>query len=406
MSAIVPDGATLRRELAGLCAASTDDERREAYARAAWSTLVEPGDGTAGSLVAALGAERALEVALSVRAPRPVGEITVQQLTAGRDRWNPRRDRVADAMERARKAGVRLLTPADADWPARSADLGPHAPLCLWTRGDRGLLSIPAPALALVGARASTTYGDFVAAELAAESAAAGVTVVSGGAYGIDGAAHRAAVAAGGATVAIMAGGVDRAYPAGHRDLIERIVREGLVVAEVPCGTTPTKFRFLARNRLIAALSDATVVVEAGWRSGAHNTAHHAQMIGRPVGVVPGPVTSAASMGCHRLLRESDATCVTTFAEVRELIGHAGSLEGSGRGDPGARDDEYTGDRTRILDALSARSPRTVADVARRAGFGFGEAAGLLGMLELDGAARRRGDEWIQASPAPPATLW
>lgn len=406
MNAVIPDGAVLRRELAGLCAASTDDERGEAYARAAWSTLVEPGDGTAGALVAALGAERALEVALSERTPHPVGDLSAQDLMAGRDRWFPRRGGVADALERARKAGVRLLTPVDADWPARSADLGPHGPLCLWTRGDTGLLGVSAPALALVGARASTTYGDFVAAELAAESAAAGMTVVSGGAYGIDGAAHRATVAAGGATVAIMAGGVDRAYPAGHRDLIERIVREGLVVAEVPCGTTPAKFRFLARNRLIAAFSDATVVVEAGWRSGALNTAHHAQMIGRPVGVVPGPVTSAASMGCHRLLRESDATCVTTFAEVRELIGDAAGFGASGRGDAGARDEAYTGDRERILDALSARSPRTVADVARRAGFGLGEASALLGILELDGAVRRRADGWIQAPSTPPATLW
>ena len=406
MNGVIPDSAVLRRELAGVSAAATDEERREAYARATWSTLVEPGDGVAGALVATLGAERALEVAFAETPPRALGEVAARQVADGRARWLPRCGGVADALERARRSGVRLLTPDDPDWPARSADLGPHGPLCLWTRGDTRLLGARAPAVALVGARASTSYGEFVTADFAAESANAGVTVVSGGAYGIDGAAHRAAVAAGGATVAIMAGGVERAYPAGHRDLIDRIARDGLVAAEVPCGTTPTKHRFLARNRLIAALSDATVVVEAGWRSGAHNTVHHALTIGRPVGVVPGPVTSAASMGCHRLLREREVMCVTCFADVRDLIASATGIGADAAGEPSPDGEAYTDDRTRILDALSTRSPRTSADVARRAGFGFDEASALLGMLELDGVVRRHGDGWLQATSAHPATLW
>ena len=165
--------------------------------------------------------------------------------------------------------------------------------------------------------------------------AASGAVIVSGGAYGIDGAAHRAALGVGGATVALLAGGVDRAYPQGHQQLLRTIAASGAVVSEVPCGTAPTKWRFLSRNRIIAALSDATVVIEAGWRSGSLNTAGHAAALGRPLGAVPGPVTSAASAGCHRLLREYDARCVTTAAEVRELWGDAGSApEGRIAGDP------------------------------------------------------------------------
>lgn len=212
--------------------------------------------------------------------------------------------------------------------------------------------------------------------------------------YGIDGAAHRGALSAGGSTIAVLAGGVDRPYPAGHRDLIDRIAAHGVVVADVPCGSAPTKWRFLARNRLIAALSDATVVVEAGWRSGALNTAHHAAEIGRPLGAVPGPVTSAASAGCHRLLREVDAVCITGAADVRELCG-IGDESATDQGLFDAR--EYTGERTRILDAVTARSERTTADVARRSGYSIAEAAALLGLLELEGAVKRQGEGWCRA---------
>lgn len=272
----------------------------------------------------------------------------------------------------------------------------------------------------MVGARAATGYGEHVAGELASEAAGGDVVVYSGGAYGIDAAAHRAVLAAGGTTVAVMAGGIERPYPAGHADLLSRVAATGAVVAEVACGTAPTRHRFLARNRLIAALSDATVVVEAGWRSGALNTAHHAQALGRPVGVVPGPVTSAASAGCHRLLREGETVCVTGFGDVRELLGFpsrpdVGPASPSGAAperhthDQGHTDGEWrTDDRTRILDALSVRAGRSVEDVARRAGFAPDEAAAILGILELEGRAARRPTGWTR--PARPAAdgrgLW
>src|SRR6478735_9090910 len=146
-----------------------------------------------------------------------------------------------------------------------------------------------------------------------------GYTIVSGAALGIDGHAHRAALANRGGTIAVLAGGLDRFYPAAHDALLKRIVEHGAVVTEVPMGTPPTKWRFLQRNRLIAAISGATVVIEAGWRSGSLNTAGHAAALGRPLGALPGPVTSSASAGCHRMIREMDAVCVTTVDEMAEL---------------------------------------------------------------------------------------
>lgn len=382
-----------RATLGALVPEGDDTAVVAAYARAVWSTLTEPGDGAAGALVNAFGAAEALRVALAdpldggaaVRAG-----LTAVELAAGRARWTPRLGDSTHAVEAARRAHARLVTPDDSAWPSRLDDLGVHAPLCLWALGDVALLG-PRAGVALVGARAATAYGEHVATELAAECAGDGIAVFSGAAYGIDGAAHRGALASGGPTVAVLAGGVDRPYPAGHRDLLDRVAREGVVVAEVPCGAVPTKWRFLARNRVIAALSDATVVVEAGWRSGALNTAHHAAALGRPLGAVPGPVTSATSAGCHRLLREADAVCITGPADVRELVG----AESGGLLDEGLFDArEYTGERTRILDALTTRSPRTTAEIARRSGFAPDEAAALLGLLELEGAVTRRDDGW------------
>ena len=262
-----------------------------------------------------------------------------------------------------------------------------------------------------MGARAATGYGEHVATELAAELAGRGVAVVSGAAYGIDGAAHRAALRAGGTTIALLAGGLDRPYPAGHADLLGRIAGQGAVLSEVPCGGAPTRWRFLQRNRLIAALSAATVVVEAGWRSGSLNTVSHAAQLGRPLGAVPGPVTSAASVGCHRVLQEQESSCITGVDDVLRLLGRAPATPARGA-DAGTRTD----DRTRVLDALSTRSRRDAADVARRAGMAVDEVAAHLGLLalegEVDGDARgwRRlaaaGADAPAGAPARAATLW
>ncbi|WP_432458065.1 DNA-processing protein DprA [Cellulomonas iranensis] len=402
-------------------AASRADGGAGRRARAVWSALVEPGDEVAGALVAACGAAPALHwVDTSIRRGHPDWDALE---AAGGELAAPVRRRVARAVERwsarrasvdperdlaaARRCGARLVTPDDGDWPAGLDDLGAASPHALWVRGAlpaRGARAGAATAaddasrvVALVGARASTSYGERVAVDLAADLVRRGWWVASGGAYGIDAAAHRGALLAGGGTVAVLAGGVDRAYPVGNARLLEEIVVSGgAVVSEVPPGAAPTRSRFLQRNRLIAALSCATVVVEAAWRSGAASTAHHAARLLRPVGAVPGAVTSAASAGCHRLLRDGVAVCVTDADEVVELAGPtrhlAPAVEDEG---PAGEVDGLDPVARRVHDGLSRRAPRDVDVIAARSGVSVAEARAALGLLELDGRARRLAAGWV-----------
>ena len=355
----------------------------EAYARGAWTGIAEPGDGVAGAFVGAFGAAEAL--ALLQEGEPPSGR---RELTEGFDRWRSRLDgdTALRAFRNAAHLGIRLLLPGDDAWPVGVDDLGVHAPLALWCLGDPDAVVRTRRSIALVGARAATGYGERVATDAAAGLADRGFAVVSGAAYGIDGTAHRAVLASGGTTVAVLAGGLDRFYPSGHEQLLRRIAAEGAVLAELPCGFAPTKWRFLQRNRLIAAASRATVVLEAGARSGSLNTAGHAAALGRPLGAVPGSVYSATSAGCHRLLREYDAVCVRDAADMAELVAdpdQGPTLEGlEPPDDPVER---------RVLDALGARS-RSTADVARRAGLSVVDTAGTLGLLALEGAAEQAGD--------------
>lgn len=369
--------------------AEDDDAVCDRFARGLWSALTEPGDGVAGALRDRWGAVEALVIALQPEGREgeaAAAGVDADALQKARERWQPRTRDLAETFAAARRAGAALLTPADPQWPTGFEDLGRHAPVALWTLGAPDRPLTPGAAVAVVGARAATAYGEHVAMELAAELAATGTTIVSGAAYGVDGCAHRAALQVGGTTLALLAGGVDRPYPAGHSDMLDRIARTGVVASEVPCGSTPTKWRFLARNRLIAAAAQATVVVEAGWRSGSLNTAHHAASLGRPLGAVPGPITSAASAGCHRLLREADAHCITGADDVRELLG----LPVGTPPDEGGRTD----DRTRVIDALSVRVSRAGDEIARRAGLSSVDVAALLGLLELEGRASRGVDGW------------
>lgn len=315
-------------------------------------------------------------------------------------RWAPRlavldvRRRLAtlDAL------GGTFLVPGDPGWPAQLDDLGAAAPFGLWLRGAADLAGAAARCVGVVGARASTTYGDRVAHDLAAGLADRDVLVVSGGAFGIDAAAHRGALARAGVTTVVLAGGVDRAYPAGNARLLEAAVAEGgALVSEVPVGSAPTRARFLQRNRLIAALGGTTVVVEAAWRSGAISTAHHAAGLLRPVGAFPGPVTSAASAGCHRLLRDGVAVCVTDTAEVLELAGLAGPAPDRGPGVLAVGDDLPEHAR-RVLDGAPLRSPLDVVGVAAASGVSVDEARGALGLLELVGLVRRVGTGWVRAA--------
>lgn len=362
----------------------------ERYARVVWNSLTEPGDGVAGRVIAELGATEALRRLLDAGLTS-TSVTSERELTEGRSRWMPRLSAapIAHALEIASVRRVRLLVPGDAAWPVQVDDLGENAPLALWVRGDAALPARAGASVAVVGARAATSYGEHVAMELSADLAASGIPIVSGAAYGIDGAAHRAALAVGGATIALVAGGVDRPYPTGHSSLIDRIATQGAVVSELPCGASPTKWRFLARNRLIAAISAATVVVEAGWRSGSLNTAGHAAALGRSIGAVPGPVTSGASAGCHRLLREFGAQCITSAADVRELLGfvkHPAVPPADGR--------PPTDERMRVRDALSVRAWRDVDDLAARSGMSPTDVEMHLGLLLIDGRVEREGRGW------------
>ncbi|WNM26302.1 DNA-processing protein DprA [Demequina capsici] len=305
----------------------------ESDAWVAWSAIAEPLDPAAAALLAVLGPVEALAwlrecvgrpqaalAGLIERVGPDVEPRSLARIVRSASTWGRRLDRADPAMHRHRCAAVGgyVLTPADDGWPEAVHALGAAAPMALYVRGGP-LRSVLEGSIALVGSRAATAYGSHVAAEIAAGVVADDRTVVSGGAFGIDAAAHRSAIAAGGRTVAIMAGGVDRWYPAGTASLRDDVLRNGCVVSEVPPGSAPHRSRFLSRNRLIACAA-ATVVVEAAYRSGALSTAHHAMEIARPVGAVPGPVTSAASAGAHRLIRELGAVLVTSAADVLELV--------------------------------------------------------------------------------------
>jgi DNA processing protein len=308
----------------------------------------------------------------------------------------------ATDLEALARLGGRLLTPDDPEWPllalrafhgepACTRPAG-HAPMVLWVIGQDSLADVAERSCAIVGTRAATSYGEYQAADLAAGLAERDVAVVSGGAFGIDGVAHRATLGAEGLTVAVLAGGIDVPYPSAHSAMLRRIGEQGLLVTEYPPGVRPARHRFLTRNRLVAALSGATVVVEAGLRSGAANTAAWAQALGRPVGAYPGPVTSAASAGCHVLIRNG-AQLVTRVEDVVEMVGRIGEIAPDPE-HPTSPLDGLTDAELRAYDALPARGARTVDQIAVAAGLPPTELFGPLATLELAGLVRRHEGKW------------
>lgn len=384
----------------------------ERLARAALSRLMEPQDAAGLALVQAVGAVDALRLATGQMTGGAGIEQEISGLLAGSGaatawtglaaclkRWLPRVPDLAPERDLATMArlGGRLLIPSDDLWPAQLADLGIQEPICLWWRGHEQQLPPAERSIALVGSRDSTSYGAAVTGDMAYSLAQRGFTVVSGGAYGIDAHAHRAALAGGSGhvpTIAVMAGGVDRFYPSGNEELLRAVANQGAVLAEVPPGSAPTRYRFLQRNRLIAALSAVTVVVEARWRSGALNTAHHAEALGRAVGAVPGSVHSANSAGCHRLLRDGGAVCVTDAAEVTELASPSGvDLPEPHQGDSHVQDGLTLEDLI-LLDALPLRSTTSVEKLAVVAGLGTASVRAGLGRLGLLGLAVSERGGW------------
>ena len=289
----------------------------ERTARIILAIASEPGDTVTGRMIRTVGASETVARALADEVPvGPDGDTWQRRLAPRLDAAHVQR-----VLAETERHGMRVLIPGDAEWPAGLDALGDGAPVALWAKGDTGLLARPIwDRLTVTGARASTGYGDHVTTELVQSAGADSRLVLSGGAYGIDGAAHRAALASGGSTVAVLAGGLDRPYPAGHADLFTRIGKDGLLLSELPPGAAPTRWRFLQRGRLLAALSGTVLVAEAGYRSGTLHTAARAAELGRPVGAIPGPITSATSTGCHRLLRDGLATVITAYDDVRELL--------------------------------------------------------------------------------------
>ena len=379
-------------------------------ARVALTWLTEPGTWSVHRLVERLGAPAALALLRDGGAPEEKLRATVAaRLTAG----DPLAV-AARALDRTDRLGARIVTPDDAEWPVRVDDLRRLAlsgasrrvdtetapPLCFWVRGGWPLAEAMERSVAVVGARAATSYGLHVATELGYGLAEREWTVVSGGAFGIDAAAHRGALNAGGVTVAVLACGVDRPYPVGNTALFDRIAETGLLVSEWMPGADPLRPRFLIRNRVIAAATGGSVLVEASARSGATQTMRRALAINRPGMVVPGPVTSAMSVGAHELLREQPAArLVTGVAHVLEEVGRIGvDLAPPARG-PRRPTDELDDEATVVLESLPRRGARDPDGVAARAGVIVRVALRKLSLLEELGLVVRRDGGYALAPP-------
>ncbi len=374
-------------------------QEREAQrlARAALTRVLEPGDERAGrwlrltgpvELIRRLTAEDGSAEKLPGMTAARLGGYRLRAAAA-----EPRRDLAA-----VEEVGGRFVCPGDREWPSQLDDLGDARPVGLWVRGRPDLRLWSLRSVAVVGARACTPYGAHMAANLGSGLAERGWVVVSGAAFGVDGAAHRGALAAGGATTAVLACGVDVPYPRGHAELLGRMAEQGLVVAELPPSAHPTRSRFILRNRVIAALTRGTVVVEAEYRSGSLVTARQAQRLGRFSMGVPGPATSGLSAGVHELLR-GEGVLVTDADEVVELVGDIGDLPPVRRG-PVLPRDHLDAVTARVLDALPYHGVTHPRDLARTAGTSADETLGRLYELHSLGFVEREGDGWRLTLPS------
>ena len=394
-------------ELAELLPGEPAEDLESIFAHISWSVICEPGDGFAGMLVSVLGARVALANEINNISPEVVkkqlldGGIDLHDLSkhgvfekallTSRERWRPRLslELVRTAIFGIKKVNGFVLTPVHKNWPAQLLDLGFHAPMALWVRGTEEALTRLENSIAIVGCRGSSSYGEYATQNIVESLVQKDITVISGGAYGIDGAAHRSTLAMKGNTVAVMAGGLDKFYPSGHADLLKRITQTGAVISELPPGSIPSKWRFLQRNRLIAALSQATVVVEANWRSGSLNTVSHAERLERPVYAVPGPITSPKSAGVNKLIADRRADLVIDGQDFLERLGvqsreiNPATLAGLGAIE------------TRVLDALGFNS-LILSEICAEAGLTRDEAKFGLGILEIEGLVLRRDNAWTK----------
>jgi DNA processing protein len=367
---------------------------RERFARTALSFVAEPGDLMLGALLRACSPAEAFAGICDGRLPETVdgaGRGGVPGLARAVERWRARLGRLPtdSALAGWERAGIRLACPGDPEWPTQLDVLGDARPLVLWLQGSADLRFACLRSVSVVGARAATGYGEHVATELAAALAERGWTVVSGGAYGIDSSAHRGALGAGGITVAVLASGLGYGYPQGHRELFAAVAGHGVVVSERPPDRAPTRPGFLVRNRVIAALSCGTVVVEAALRSGALSTARHARDLCRPLMAVPGPVTSTQSAGCHAIIREWGAVCVTGAGDVIENVSPSGDGLGTPHRGPAAPRDSLDPVTRTVLEAVPSRAGSGPAVIAVTAGVDLNTAIRCLGALAAAGFVER-----------------
>ena len=372
----------------------TDTADRQA--RLALSCVMDGGDPAVAELVERAGAEGAWhkvrEGALGEPAATRAAALSVRRVAA-----------------LARAAGIRFVVPGDEEWPPGLADLG-HAeeiqrrggiPVGLWLRGPGHLAALLERSVAIVGSRASTAYGAGITHDIAGDLGERGVTVVSGGAFGIDAAAHRGALQVGGPSVGVLACGVDVAYPPANSGLFEELARLHLLVSELPPGAHPTRVRFLARNRLIAAMATGTVVVEAALRSGARNTAGWAIECGRPLMAVPGSVYSRASAGPHLMIRSGQAVLVTNAAEVLELVSAVGQETLPLASGPQRATDDLSESQLAVYEAVSARRRTPAGDIALTAGVSMPTCLGALSLLETAGLVEGDARGWLATFGRP-----
>jgi DNA processing protein len=338
------------------------------------STMVtEPGDRMAGSLRRVLGQELLVELLIEGFEPRHVLELIreanasyelealfgnlEQTITESRQRWLPRLSKTGleKNFENSRALGLKLLTPDDANWPRGLNDLQDSAPAMLFVEGSVNLLVKLENAVSIVGSRDASGYGLTATEKIVAELAKVSRPTVSGGAIGIDARAHFASIKRALPTVAVMAGGLDRKYPRANFPLFDQIRNSGTIISELAPGIAPSRWRFLQRNRLIAALSPTTIVVEAGIRSGSIRTANNALELERELIAVPGSMLSAVSQGTNSLIAEGKAIALASFVML------------SGNEQPQAyAEASYLAKRTH--DAISDAGRITKIDIARLAG--------------------------------------
>lgn len=371
----------------------------EHLAAAQWTRLAEPGDAIASAIIEAMGYAEGLELvraaACSSGASSGIAELDVLQSSSAAPtiaRWAHRLSMldpfIPDYLYRQR---IAILTRHDPEWPEHISDLS-DPPIALWVRGD--VDAVRHRAVAIVGSRTCTAYGAKAARDMAHDLSDS-FTIVSGGAFGIDAHAHSGALLAAGTTVIVSAGGVDRAYPRAHDDLFDQVAQSGAVISESPLGAAPQRHRFLTRNRLIAALAGATVVVEAPLRSGALSTARHALAMGRPVGGIPGPIDAPMSEGVHDLLRNG-GTLVRGADDVRELASWQQlTLADAAAGDffTPAPDDRHPIEE-RVWEAVPLRRAASTASIASVAGLTIGETQAKLGALALAKRVERTDRGW------------